>query len=151
MIPETIVSEKEEKEFEEFLHDKIKAYNNLVSPHHKAARKPGASIPLHILLKDDSGNLVGGLSASTYWGWMDVDDFYIVEEYRGQGIGTSVLQTAEAIAIQRGCTRCVLSTFEFQARVFYEKQGYCVAGKLQDYPPGSAYYWMRKELSPEQS
>jgi GNAT superfamily N-acetyltransferase len=82
---------------------------------------------------------------------LDVDDFYIAEEYRGQGIGTSVLQKAKAIAIKRGCTRCVLSTFEFQARVFYEKQGYSVSGKLQDYPPGSAYYWMRKELLPERS
>ncbi len=151
MTPETIISEKEEKEFENFLHEKIKEYNNMNSPHHREARKPGAAILLNIILKDNSGNFIGGLSASTYWQWLDVDDFYIPGEFRGQGIGASLLQMAETIAIERGCTRCVLSTFEFQARVFYEKQGYYVTGKLEDYPPGSAYYWMRKDLVSDRS
>ena len=151
MIPETNISEKEEKAFEAFLHNKIKDYNNDYSPYHREARKPGALTPLHIILKDGSGNVIGGLSASTYWGWLDIDDFYIPEQYRGRGIGASLLHTAETIAAKRGCTRCFLSTFEFQARVFYEKQGYSVAGMLEDYPPGSAYYWMRKDLLPEQA
>ncbi|MCP4544114.1 MAG: GNAT family N-acetyltransferase [Chloroflexi bacterium] len=150
-MTETIVSEKEEKEFAEFLHEKIKEYNNLNSPHHRKARKPGSSIPLNIILKNDSGNFIGGLAASTYWQWLDIDDFYIPKEFRGKGIGASLLRTAEKIAIERECTRCFLSTFEFQGRVFYEKQGYYVAGKLEDYPPGSAYYWMRKDLVPKRS
>jgi GNAT superfamily N-acetyltransferase len=151
LTPETIVSEKEEKEFEKFLHNKIKDYNNEKSPYHIEARKPGSFTPLNIILKDNSGNFIGGLSASTYWEWLDIDDFYIPEEFRGKGIGASLIQTAETIAVKRGCTRCFLSTFEFQARGFYEKQGYYVAGKLEDYPPGSDYYWMRKDLLPEQS
>jgi ribosomal protein S18 acetylase RimI-like enzyme len=143
---ETVISEQDEQAFEEFLHNKIKAYNNIRSPYHRETRKPGSSTPLHIMLKDRSGRVVGGVAASTYWGWLDIDDFYVPEEFRGQGIGTSLLQTAETIAIDRGCSRCVLSTFEFQARGFYEKQGYYVTGRLEDYPPGSTYYWMRKDL-----
>lgn len=71
---------------------------------------------------------------------------YIPETLRGEGVESALLKEVESIAVSRGCKRCLLTTFEFQERVFYEKQGYAVVGKLDDYPPGSVYYWMRKEL-----
>ena len=146
MQPDTIISEKKEITFREFLKNEIKEFNNQFSPYHRRAREPGSSTPLNLILQDDSGNVIGGLSASTYWGWLDVDDLFIPNALRGQGIGASLLQTAEAIAIRRGSIRSVVSTFEFQARLFYEQQGHRVVGELRDYPPDSAYYWMRKEL-----
>ena len=65
---------------------------------------------------------------------------------RGQGVGASLTQTAETIAIDRGAKHSCLTTFEFQARGFYEKYRYRVVGALVGYPPGTAYYWMRKDL-----
>ena len=149
MTIETVISENEDKEFQDFLNTKIKEYNNSQSAYHREIRKSGAILPLNLILKDEIGHFIGGLSASTYWEWLEITNLYIPEEFRGRGIGTSLLQTAETIAIQRGCKRCFLTTFEFQARIFYEKHGYIVAGKLEDYPPGSVYYWMRKKLSPD--
>lgn len=52
---------------------------------------------------------------------------------------------AEAEALQRGCSRAKLRTFSFQARGFYEKEGYRVVGELEDYPPGETFYWMQKD------
>jgi GNAT superfamily N-acetyltransferase len=144
--PETIVSEKEEKEFTEFLRQQLREFNNRISPHHRQSREPGAVVPLNLMLKDESGAIIGGLTGNTFWNWLEVDKFYIPEEWRGKGLGSALLKTAETIAIQRGCKYCFLSTFGFQARVFYEKQGFFVAGTLEDYPPGSAFYWMRKNL-----
>ena len=144
------VSEVNEKEFAEFLHTQIREYNNRHSPPHKAARQPAAVKPLHVMLKDDSGQVIGGLSARTYWDWLEIDDFYLPANLRGQGIGTSMLQTAEAVAARRGAKHCFLSTFAFQARTFYEKHGYSVAGRLEGYPPGATYYWMRKDLEQNQ-
>jgi GNAT superfamily N-acetyltransferase len=146
MESETLISEKEEKEFIGFLHEKIKDFNNQTSSYFLEARKPGAKRPLNIILQDRAGNYLGGLSASTYWGWLVIDDFFVPEELRGQGIGAGMLETAEKIALERGCIICHLSTYEFQARTFYEKQGYYVTGKLDGYPPGSAFYWMCKDL-----
>jgi GNAT superfamily N-acetyltransferase len=146
----TVISENTEKEFGEFLLSQIRSYNNDTSAHHRAARKPGAITPLSLILKDEAANEIVGLAASTYWGWLEIDDFYLPQELRGNGMGTTLLQTAERIAIQRGCRGSFLTTFDFQARTFYEKQGYYVVGKLEDYPPCSAYYWMRKDLAPEQ-
>ncbi len=146
MITETLISEKEEKEFKKILHQKIQSFNNGISFYHKVSRRPGYIKPLNILLKDAAGEIVGGLAASTYWDWMDIEDFYIPEIFRGEGKGSALLKAAESIAVKRGCKRCFLTTFEFQARIFYEKQGYSIVGQLDDYPPGSAYYWMRKDL-----
>lgn len=148
MQMETIISENEEEEFEEFLQEQVRDFNNRVSPFHREVRKPGAVAPLFLMLKDEDGLFIGGLSATTYWNWLEIEHFYIPEKLRGSGLGSSLLKTAETIAIQRGCTSSFLTTFAFQARAFYEKHGYTVVGTLEGYPPGSAYYWMRKDLLP---
>lgn len=147
MTLDATVSEADEKEFAEFLHAQIREYNNRQSLHHRQVRRPGAVKPLHVMLRDETGQVIGGLSAHTYWDWLEIDDFFVPDEWRGKGIGTSLLQTAEKIAVSRGVKHCFLSTFEFQARAFYEKHGYSVAGKLEGYPPGSTFFWMRKDLA----
>jgi len=128
-----------------FIHEQIKSFNDAISEAHKKARKTGV-IPLDILILDHIGEIVGGLIADTYWAWLDIDDFWIDERFRGQGLGREILKTAEQVAISRDCTYAKLSTFSFQAREFYEKSGYYVIGELTDYPPGQALYWMRKDL-----
>ena len=40
----------------------------------------------------------------------------------------------------------MVKTFSFQARDFYEKNGYRVTDRLDDYSPGESFYWMVKEL-----
>lgn len=147
MTLDVTVSEADEKEFAEFLHAQIREYNNRRSFHHRQARLPGAVKPLRVMLKDKASQVIGGLAAHTYWDWLEIDDFFVPDDWRGQGIGTSLLQTAETIAVRRGVRQCFLSTFEFQARAFYEKRGYRVVGKLEGYPPGSTYVWMRKDLA----
>ena len=146
MAPGTTLSENEEKEFGDFLRTQIREFNNSQSDHHRAIRQPGAITPLNLIVKDEAGNVIGGLAASTYWEWLDIDNFFLPQALRGRGLGASLLQTAETIAIERGCKRCFLTTFDFQARALYEKHGYYVIGTLADYPPGSAYFWMRKDL-----
>lgn len=136
-----------EDSFCKFLNAKIKGFNDLISHHHKAARKPEAIKPLNIMLKSDSEVLLGGLSARTYWDWLEVDDFYLPSELRGQGLGGRILRMAEATAMERGCTKSHLSTFSFQAPAFYQSHGYVIVGRLEDYPPGSTFYWLRKNLS----
>ena len=146
MTHELVVSEASEEGFSEFLQAQIREYNNRHSAHHRAARQPGAVKPLHVMLKERTGQTVGGLSARIYWDWLAIDDLFVPEHLRGRGIGASLLQTAEALAIRRGARHCFLTTFEFQARRFYEKYGYRVVGQLEGYPPGTTYYWMRKDL-----
>ncbi len=140
----TLTDDKDD-EIRSLVHKQIKAFNDGISEHHRAVRKSGIQA-LHILVHDSNGNLVGGLIADTYWGWLDIDDFWLEKSHRRQGLGTVLLETAEKEAKARNCQHAQLKTFSFQARGFYEKCGYRVAGELNDYPPGHAFYWMCKEL-----
>lgn len=136
----------EDEAFRTFLKHHIQSFNNRHSSFHLEARTAGYKKPLLIKLEDDFGDVVGGLAAFTYWNWLDIEDFYIPAQFRGEGTGTRVITLAEQTAIERGCKWARLATFEFQARAFYERLGYRVVGELEDYPPGSAWYLMRKEL-----
>jgi GNAT superfamily N-acetyltransferase len=139
------ISDAPESALRNQIHEHIKSFNDAISENHRAARVSG-TLPLNIIVWDNSGSLVGGLIADTYWGWLDIDDFWIAEEMRGNGLGKRLLEIAEQEAVARSCLYAQLKTFSFQARGFYEKCGYRVTGVLQDYPPGHALYWMRKEL-----
>ena len=128
-----------------YIHNQLKAFNDRVSAHHREIRPVGPQ-PLDILLRDAGGGIVGGLIASTYWDWLDIEDFWLAEGLRGKGYGRRLLRIAEEEAQRRGCMRVKLQTFSFQARTFYEKMGYNVVGELVDYPPGERFYWMRKNM-----
>ena len=130
----------------QFLSDRLKAFNNEISPYHKAIRTEGMQ-PLDIFIRDADGAIAGGLAADTYWGWLAVEDLWIAPALRRHGFGRALLLAAEAEAIGRGCLRALLTTYSFQARGFYEKLGYRVVGQLDDYPPGQSYFWMRKDFA----
>jgi GNAT superfamily N-acetyltransferase len=101
---------------------------------------------LGILLKDDSGQTVGGIAARWYYGWMFIELLFVPETLRGQDFGTRLMQEAESYARQHRFTGIWLDTFSFQARGFYEKLGYAVFGELPDYPSGHTRYFLNKRL-----
>jgi GNAT superfamily N-acetyltransferase len=138
-------SDQADKQAWEELSAHLRAYNDSRSEHHRAIRAEGGK-PLELYIRDGSGALLGGLIAETYWGWLYIDRLLLREALRGQGYGRRLMQQAEQIARERGCMRAYLTTFSFQARDFYQKLGYRVVGQLDDYPPGMAYYWMRKDF-----
>jgi GNAT superfamily N-acetyltransferase len=141
------LTDETEKSWRKAINNQIKAFNNAISPQHLAARQPNEVRPLDIYIHDQQGDLVGGLIADTYWGWLDIDDFWLADALRGQGYGRYLLYAAEKEALKRGCTRAQLKTFSFQAPGFYKKQGYFIVGQLDDYPPGESLIWLRKELN----
>jgi len=142
----TCLVPEEAEQAASFLKEQIQAYNDRVSPHHLAARREGAVRRIAVMLLDANGSWRGGASGSLYWNWLSVDDLWVADELRGRGFGTRILSALEEAARGRGAMHSELSTFGFQARGFYEKSGYELAGTLDGYPPGSALHWMKKEL-----
>lgn len=103
---------------------------------------------LSIRAEDDKGQLVAGLSGWTWGGCGYVDVLWVAQSHRRQGIGTRIMDAAEAEAAARGCTSMVLSTHTFQAPDFYGRRGYVEVGKTADYPQGHAQLHLRKALDP---
>lgn len=129
------------------LKDGIKTFNNRTKEEFRLARQPEhAPQPLDVYLHDAAGELIGGLSGETIWGWLRIHDLWLPEKLRGLGFGSRLLQAAEEAASERGCHAVQLKTYSFQARGFYEKMGYRVVGEMTDYPPGESFYWMRKDF-----
>lgn len=77
-----------------------------------------------IFVRDPAGQVIGGLTGWTWWDWLAIDNLWLSEALRGQGLGSQLVRQAEAEALARGCTRAMLTTMSFQAPEFYRKLGY---------------------------
>jgi GNAT superfamily N-acetyltransferase len=107
---------------------------------------PFATIGL-VLKNPETGATDGGLTARIGFGWMFVELLFVPERLRGQGVGRQLMEQAEVVARERGCTGIWLDTFTFQAPGFYQKLGYAVFGEIADYPPGNSRFFLQKHLS----
>jgi GNAT superfamily N-acetyltransferase len=78
------------------------------------------------------GHLTGYLIAVTvlsleHGGLMaEIDEFFVLPEARAHGVGTRLLEAAEAVLAARGCVRLQLqlAVGNAAARNFYERRGY---------------------------
>ncbi len=140
------VSTEKNEAFSEYITNKLKEYNNSKSIHHKESRKEGSRKPIRVILTDEQEQWIGGLTADVYWGWCELHYFWISETYRQKGIGAQLLEKMEEEAKTKGATKVLVTTFEFQARSFYEKHGFEVVGEIKDYPPGVSHYTLVKKF-----
>ena len=102
---------------------------------------------VNIILKDKSSNIVGGIICRTTYRIFVVDTLWIDENYRGKGLGTLLLSSAEIKAKEMGCTIAMTGTFEaFGARQFYQNHGFEIVSTSKDSPPGETGYWFHKKL-----
>jgi len=103
--------------------------------------------PVNVFLRDESGQIVGGLIGQIKWRWVYVAILWVSEVHRGKGHGAALLAAAEEFGRSRGCVGVHLDTFGYQARPFYEAQGYQLFGTLDGYPPGSRHFHLAKRLA----
>ncbi len=113
---------------------------------HNLAKAGMTSRPIAVLVRDDDGQAVGGLTGQTGGGWLFIEYFWIPEGMRGGGMGARIIAQAEQEAVARGCVCAWLDTFSFQAPGFYERQGYSAFGVLEEFPAGEWRHFMRKRL-----
>lgn len=124
----------------------IKAVTDGLDEYNIAQTKRDDAKVVAIFLRDEKENLVGGLYGWTWFGWLDINYLWIIEEHRKQDWGTKLINMAEEMAKKRGCKGSILNTFSFQAPEFYKRLGYEVYGVLENYPEGHQRYFLRKRL-----
>ena len=121
------------------VHSGLEAYN-------RRRAEAGTFAALTVMLRNADGSVAGGLLGGTFWGWLHIDILWLHRDARGQGLGARMLALAEEEARRRGCHHVFLDTMSFQARPFYEKQGYTVWGELEDFPVGHTRVFLKKAL-----
>ena len=99
-----------------------------------------------LAIRDEAGNPIGGLTGSVLWDWLHIHVIWVSEELRKQGLGSKLMLAGEQEGVKRGCKYAKLHTFSFQARPFYERQGYQVIAETKDFPEGHSQYLMFKPL-----
>ncbi|WP_044022377.1 GNAT family N-acetyltransferase [Bacillus sp. SG-1] len=98
------------------------------------------------IVKNENEEIVGGITATLFWGHCHIDFLWVDNKYRAQGYGVELLAKMENLAKETGCYLIILDTFSFQAPEFYKKQGYNVIGIVEDFPKGNQQYYLEKRL-----
>ncbi|WP_027925147.1 GNAT family N-acetyltransferase [Pseudomonas sp. URMO17WK12:I12] len=117
----------------------LRAYNT-------AQAGPGNPQPLALLVRDDNGEILGGLYGRFFYQWLFIELLSVPEQARGQGLGSKLMQMAEDLAQEKECVGIWLDTFDFQAPEFYKRLGYSELGQIADYPPGHKRHFFQKRL-----
>lgn len=103
-----------------------------------------------LTVKDSLDQLIGGLTASTSYGWLLVKVLWVNDKYRDHGLGRALMHDAEYKAKQLGCHGAWLDTSNPDAMLFYQSLGYTSFGQLENsssqYPPGHCRWFLRKNF-----
>ena len=132
------------KESKKIIHEGMRKYNkeklgDLRSVH--------PEIGIKLVIKNDDGRVIGGLSGYTTLGTMNIGELWVDEEYRNQGYGMELLTTAEELAKEQGCIAGQTACFTFQELDFLKDQGYNSYGCLDGYPKGVKEYLLIKRFA----
>ncbi|MFD1019608.1 GNAT family N-acetyltransferase [Thalassobacillus hwangdonensis] len=98
------------------------------------------------ILRNEQDEIVGGITATTFWHHMHIDFLWVDDRLRGRGYGAELLKKTEQLAIEKGCRFIALDTFSFQAPEFYKRYGFEVFGVIEDHPKGFNQYFLHKWL-----
>ena len=95
----------------------------------------------------EAGRIVAGITGWTWGDCCELQSLWVDPSLKGRWLGARLLAAAEAEAAARGCTQTVHFTWDFQARPLYERAGYELVGRVEEFPSGTDVLWFRKRLN----
>lgn len=101
---------------------------------------------VYIPITDDHGTVDGGLVGYTGRDWLFVELLSVPERLRGQGMAGKLLALAEEEARARGCIGAYIDTINPVARRAYERTGYTVFGRIENFAKGYDICWLIKRF-----
>lgn len=97
-------------------------------------------------LAHEGHKLMGALTADILWDWLYIDELWVDERSRGQGLGRRLVEKAEAYARNQACSGLWLWTQSWQAADFYQRLGYQEFARFDDFPKGYQRIGFRKRI-----
>ncbi len=101
---------------------------------------------ISLVLKDDEGNIVGGITTSTIFWAQYLEVLWVNDKYRGLGYGRDLVLEAERLAKKNGCITSHTYTFSWQAPDFYQAVGYKLIATYEGYIDGITELILMKRL-----
>jgi GNAT superfamily N-acetyltransferase len=111
-----------------------------------AAMGLGDGVELAIFVRD-GGAVVAGITGWTWGDSCELQSLWVEPSLRDRGLGSRLLAAAEAEAAARGCSQTVHFTYDFQTRRLYERAGYELVSRVENFPSGADVLWYRKRLN----
>lgn len=102
--------------------------------------------PFSYLVKGEDNSLIGGVTGSTYYGYMYVELLWVDPQYRKHKWGSKLMQAAENLAKERNCSYICVTTMDWEAKPFYQKLGYEISYIHEGFENDSQMYVLRKKL-----
>lgn len=96
--------------------------------------------------EDGDGRVIGVITGWAYYNEVHIGDLIVDEAYRRTGLGRTLVSEAENAFRGKGYDMVTLTTFGFQAPVFYRKLGYEVEFIRENADPKLSKYFLKKEL-----
>ena len=100
-------------------------------------------VPINICAKRNGEIISGILAYAVMWDILYIDTVWTREDFRGLGLAGNLLREVEKRAVKMGCKVARLSTYDFQAPLFYEKHGYIHFGEI-DYGHVKEHFYYKR-------
>ncbi|NUU64305.1 GNAT family N-acetyltransferase [Paenibacillus agri] len=124
-----------------YIKNKIFEFNMLHFPDDLKGRYQA----VNLFLKDEDGQIYGGLVGEICWNWLEIEYLFVNEDLRKLGIGKTLMLEAERIAKEKECEFLKVDTLSFQALDFYKKLGFEVFGTLEN-AGRHTHYYLKKDI-----
>ena len=93
----------------------------------------------------ENDRIIGYLTGFSYYSEVTINNLIVLEEYRGQGVGTKLIEHTENYFKDKGFNNINLVTNEFQAPKFYENCGFDLEfiRKNKENPKLTKYFYVK--------
>jgi ribosomal protein S18 acetylase RimI-like enzyme len=112
---------------------------------HYGKVRPYSKKEYKFVSENSNGDITGVLDFLVEANVGYIDNLLVGEEYRGMGVGKSLILFIEKFAKEQGCTKIWLDTEEGWGAVdFYKKMGYNITGTHEDHHLGNRAFIFTK-------
>lgn len=94
----------------------------------------------------NEGKLIGAVSVSLFYGALWIKLLFVSKDYRGNQMGTLLLNKALDYGKEQGCNFAFVETLSFQALEFYEKHGFKLDFTRGGFRDGISFHYLQKNL-----
>lgn len=97
-------------------------------------------------IRDQENTILAGCNGCILYGCLYIDQLWVSEPLRQQGLGAQLVEVALNYGKEQGCTFATVNTFDWEARGFYQKMGFKLEFERRGFDKSSIFYFLRQDF-----